>query len=136
MEFTIKEYDVYKQQEVLSLYESVGWTSYTENPDMLRLAFAGSLKVLGAWVDDILVGVIRVVGDGASIVYIQDILIRPECQRKGIGTALMKQILDTYSGVYQKCLSTDNTEKTVAFYRSLGFYKLDDWDCCGFMKNF
>ena len=31
--------------------------------------------------------------------------------------------------------STDNTEKTIAFYKSFGFRNLSDIGCCGFMKN-
>ncbi|MFR3468483.1 MAG: hypothetical protein ACLTTF_02940 [Oscillospiraceae bacterium] len=45
---------------------------------MLKAAFNGSLLVLGAWADGNLVGIIRAVGDGASILYVQDILLYPE----------------------------------------------------------
>lgn len=31
-------------------------------------------------------------------------------------------------------LATDDTEKTIAFYRSMGFRKMSDWGCCGFMR--
>lgn len=135
MEFTIREYGTYQSGEVLALYKAVGWTNYTQNPQMLQQAFAHSLKIWAAFDGETLAGLIRVVGDGASIIYIQDLLVRPEYQRKGIGTALMKKILDEYAGVYQKCLAADDTEKTAAFYRSLGFEQLDDWGCCGFIRN-
>ncbi len=45
---------------------------------MLKAAFNGSLLVLGAWADGNWVGIIRAVGDGASILYVQDILVYPE----------------------------------------------------------
>lgn len=80
--------------------------------------------------------IIRVVGDGYSIVHIQDILILPEYQRSGIGTALIKRILEMYKDVYQKSLLTDNTEKTVQFYKSLGFEMDTDIECRAFMKMY
>ena len=88
-----------------------------------------SLCVIGAYDNEKLVGIIRAVGDGLTIVFIQDIIIQPEYQRKGIGTKLLKAVMDKYSDVYQMELLTDNTEKTKAFYRSVGFSASDDMGC-------
>ena len=73
------------------------------------------------------------VGDGATVILIQDILIYPEKQRQGIGTALLKAVLDRYPNVRQIQLTTDDTPKTVAFYQSLGFSELSALGCRGFM---
>lgn len=134
MECSIKEYGYYNETEILKLYESVGWTNYTTNPEMLKNAYNNSLKILGAYDNEKLVGVIRAVGDGYSIIYIQDILVLPQYQRKGIGTALLKKMLDEYKNVYQKILMTDNTEKNIRFYKSIGFYMDADVECRAFMK--
>ena len=112
-------------QRFLELYESVGWSNYTSQPEMLRNAYSKSLKILAAYDSEKLIGIIRVVGDGYSIVYVQDLLILLEYQRKGIGTRLLEEITSIYRDVYQKVLLTDNTEKTVSFYKSLG-YRLDN----------
>ena len=58
----------------------------------------------------------------------------PEHQRKGIGSALLQAILDRYSHVRQIELATDNTPKTIAFYRSMGFREMLEIGCCGFMR--
>ena len=134
MEYLIKEYTDYMEPEILELYNSVEWSNYVNNPEMLKNAFKGSLKIYGAYVKDKLVGLIRVVGDGYSCVFIQDILINPEFQRKGIGSALLQRILDEYKNVYQKHLFTQYTEKTVQFYRSMGFVMDTDMDCRAFSK--
>lgn len=134
MEFSIKEYDKYNESEILDLYQSVGWINYINNPIMLKNAYANSLKVLAAYENEKLLGIIRVVGDGYSIVFIQDIVVLPEYHRHGIGTALLKQILEIYQNVYQKCLFTDNTEKTIQFYKSLGFEMDIDIECRAFTK--
>ena len=136
MEFSIKEYGKFNEAEIINIYESVGWLNYVNNPDMLKNAFAHSLKILGAYENDKLVGIIRVVGDGYSIVYIQDMIVQPEYQRKGIGSALLKCVLEAYKNVYQKVLLTDNTERTILFYKSMGFQMDTEIECRAFLKMY
>ena len=132
---TIQPYTQYNAAEILPLYESVGWVFDCKHPDIVAQAYANSLCILAAYEDEKLVGLIRCVGDGHTIVFIQDILVYPEYQRSGIGTALMKAVLEKYPHTYQIELATDNTEKTISFYKSLGFRPMQDIGCCGFMKN-
>lgn len=79
----IKEYREYCEDEILRLYASVGWTAYTEQPEALRRGFDRSLLTLAAYEGAELLGLIRVVGDGQTIVFVQDLLVFPEYQRKG-----------------------------------------------------
>ena len=131
----IREYAAFDRNEIMNLYTSVGWTNYTDHPQMLEMAYKNSLCTLGAFTAQLrLVGIIRAVGDGASILFIQDIIVLPEFQRKGIGTALLKAIVSRYPDVYQTELMTDNTDKTIAFYKSLGFTPATEFGCLGFMK--
>lgn len=134
MAFAIRPYAGYRAEEILPLYASAGWTNYTQNPEMLESAYQNSLLALAAYDGGQLVGVIRVVGDGCSIVLIQDILVLPEYQRRGIGTMLMRAVMERYACVYQMQLATDDTEKTKAFYRALGFTPYGELGCCGFMR--
>ena len=131
----IREYKTYNEPEILHLYASVGWTAYTDYPDVLRKGYENSMLTLAAYEDDQLLGIIRAVGDGHTIVFVQDILVFPEHQRKGVGSALLQAILDRYSHVRQIVLATDNTPKTIAFYKSMGFRELSEIGCCGFMKG-
>ena len=130
----IREYRTYNEQEILPLYTSVGWTAYTDAPDTLRQGFEHSLLTLAAYENGQLVGLIRTVGDGYTIVFVQDILVFPEHQRKGIGTALLQAVLDRFGHVRQMELATDDTPKTIAFYKSLGFSPMSEIGCCGFMR--
>lgn len=130
----IKEYRNYKAEEIRQLYTEVGWTAYTENMSVLEQGYKNSLLVLAAYENDELLGIIRIVGDGFTIIFVQDILVFPREQRKGVGTALMKAVLDRYPDVRQIELATDNTSKTVAFYKSLGFTEFSEMGCCGFMR--
>ena len=114
----IKEYREFKDDEILRLYSAVGWTAYTENMTALRQGYEHSLLVLAAYEGNELLGIIRAVGDGYTIVFIQDILVYPEKQRKGVGSALLKAMLARYPEVRQIELTTDNTPQTTAFYKS------------------
>ena len=131
----IRAYTAYNEAEILPLYAQVGWTAYTQDPSALEQGFRHSLLVLAAYEQDALLGLIRVVGDGATVVLVQDLLVYPDKQRQGIGTALLKAVLERYSAVRQIQLVTDDTPKTIAFYRSLGFSDLASLGFRGFMKG-
>ena len=130
----IKEYQTYNEQEIIDLYQSVGWTNYISCPGMLEKAYENSLCILGAFEKEKLVGVVRVVGDGISIVFVQDILVLPKYQRQGVGSALMRAILKKYASVYQVELLTDSTEKSKAFYSSVGLAPVSELGCSAYIR--
>ena len=130
----IREYKIFNEAEILRLYRSVGWTAYTDHLEVLQKGFEKSMLTLAAYEGDQLLGIIRAVGDGHTIVFVQDILVFPEYQRKGIGTALLQAMLDRYNYVRQIELATDNTPKTISFYKSMGFREMSEIGCCGFMR--
>ena len=117
--------------DVLPLYQAVGWTNYTNQPQMLEQSLAHSLATYLARDGEEIVGVVRLVGDGFSSVFVQDLIVLPSYQRQGIGSALMKKALGDFKDAYQVQLATDQTEKTLGFYRSLGFETLSTYDCTG-----
>ena len=128
----IREYD---EDRIFPIYEDCGWTNYTENPGMLRASWQNSLAAFGAYDDDELVGIIRCVGDGASIVYIQDLLVKSEYQRQGVGTRLVETVLDMFRDVYQMVLLTDKEPRTVSFYNAMGFRSVDSQGCTAFIRT-
>lgn len=117
--------------DVLHLYQAVGWTNYTNQPQMLEQALSHSLAIYVALDGDAVVGLIRLVGDGFSSVLVQDLIVLPIYQRQGIGSALMKEALEDYKDAYQVQLVTDQTERTLGFYRSMGFEILSTYNCIG-----
>ena len=128
---TIKKQEIVKLEDVLHLYQVVGWTNYTHQPEMLEQALSHSLAIYVALDGDAVVGLIRLVGDGFSSVLVQDLIVLPIYQRQGIGSALMKEALEDYKDAYQVQLVTEQTEKNVGFYRSMGFETLSTYDCTG-----
>lgn len=128
---TIKKQEFVKLEDVLHLYQAVGWTNYTNQPQMLEQALSHSLVIYVALDGDAVVGLIRLVGDEFSSVLVQDLIVLPIYQRQGIGSLLMKEALEDYKDAYQVQLVTEQTEKNVGFYRSLGFEALSTYDCIG-----
>ena len=117
--------------DVLHLYQAVGWTNYTNQPQMLAQAMTHSLAIYLARDGEKIVGLVRLIGDDFSLVFVQDLIVLPSYQRQGIGSALMKQALADYKDVYQVQLATEQTEKNLGFYRSLGFETLSSFQCTG-----
>ena len=128
---TIRKQEIVKLEDVLHLYQAVGWTNYTNQPQMLEQALSHSLVIYLALDGDAVVGLIRLVGDGFSSVFVQDLIVLPSYQRQGIGRSLMKEALEDYKDAYQVQLVTEQTEKNVGFYRSIGFETLSTYDCIG-----
>ena len=117
--------------DVLHLYQAVGWTNYTNQPQMLAQALTHSLSIYLARDGEKIVGLVRLIGDGFSSVFVQDLIVLPTYQRQGIGSTLMKQALSDYKDTYQIQLATEESEKTLGFYRSLGFETLSSFQCTG-----
>ncbi len=107
--------------ELVALYASVGWTSYTADPERLSQAIHDSHFVITAREGKDLVGLARCISDGATIAYIQDILVAPMAQRKGVGRTLAQACLDRYASLRQVVLLTDDRPEQLQFYASLGF---------------
>lgn len=125
-EIVITADDRPSREELLSLYDAVGWSSYTTDPDVLKAAVDGSTHVVTARFGDDLLGLARVVSDGASIAYLQDVLVRPELQREGVGKALVSAALEPFGHVRQQVLLTDDEPGQRAFYESLGWSEIRD----------
>ncbi len=135
MNIEYKETKEIPKNQLNNLYLKNEWYLYTKDIDKLERSIKGSLYVKSAWFDSQLVGLIRVVGDGESIVYVQDILVLPDFHRKKIGTVLMKDTLDKFKDCRQKVLLTGLSEEQDKFYRSLGFVTPKEMDCVAFIRH-
>lgn len=107
--------------EAYEIYKANKWESYFGDMSRLTAAFERSLYLLGAFEGRRLVGFVRCVGDGEFILYVQDLIIAPSHQRRGIGRELMRRASEKYAGVRLFTLLTDR-DNTAAneFYRSIG----------------
>ncbi|WP_300257977.1 GNAT family N-acetyltransferase [Clostridium sp.] len=135
LEKVILKKDLIKDiKSISSLYESAGWFDYTEDLEKLEEAFKNSLKIISAWHEEKLIGLIRVVGDGLTIIYIQDIVVLPEYQGNGIGRVLIDSVLDEYKHVTQKILISEDKDSSIKFYKNIGFKSIDTYNGVAFVS--
>ena len=74
----------------LKIREKVNWKKLTY--EQAEKALKNSLYTVVAIEDDKVLGMGRIVGDGAVICYIQDLIIVPEAQGRGIGRLLIEDL--------------------------------------------
>lgn len=112
---------------VLGLYEDAGWTEYLKDAEGLKAGIAVSLRSIVAIEAGLVVGFARAVGDGKTIVVIQDLIVREGYRRLGIGRRLVELSLAGYAGVRQRILLCDR--ELEGYYRKLGFRNGQELGC-------
>jgi len=103
------------------LREIVGWGGYPHA--VAAPALARSLYGVCALVDGVVVGMARVVGDGGLVYYVQDVIVAPDHQGRGIGSALMERVMaylraHAVSGAVIGLMAAHDKE---GFYERYGF---------------
>ena len=119
------------------LYDAVGWISYTNRTSDLSEILEQSQIVYSAWSGETLVGLIRTVGDGLTIQYVQDFLVMPEFQKQGIGKELFTYVLKNSEHIRQFVLMTDNSDdnqEIIKIYEKLGLKRFSDTGVCGLWR--
>src|SRR5574344_2586093 len=121
-----KTFDSKELKRIKEIYESERWLAYLSDDKKLKNAFDNSLFIYGAFSNDLLVGFIRVIGDGEHVVLVQDLIVMKGYQCKGIGSELFRFILDKYKNVrFFEVITDSNDKKLNDFYKSFGLVSLD-----------
>lgn len=116
------------------LYMDAGWVSYTKDMDKLKRAVQQSLYVVTAWHDHELIGILRVVGDGETIIYIQDLVVKDAYRRHKIATSMVEKVIKRFPGVRQKVLVAEDTDDIRGFYEEVGFMACDQGNMIAFVR--
>jgi GNAT superfamily N-acetyltransferase len=107
-------------RKVLALYKANQWLS-AEKPTELLNALKHSFDLITAWDGDTLVGLGNAISDGYLVVYYPHLLVLPEYQHQGIGTQIMRHMIEKYARFHQQVLVADN--QAIDFYTKCGFIK-------------
>ncbi len=76
--------------EFQALRGSTGWDPLSD--EVVRRALSNTLYSVCAMDNDSAVGMGRIIGDGGAYFYIQDVIVLPEHQGKGIGRQIMESL--------------------------------------------
>jgi GNAT superfamily N-acetyltransferase len=111
---TVAEYE--------ALVRAVGWARYT-NLEAAPAALQNTRYSVVAVEGDRAVGMARVVGDGATACFVQDVMVLPDRQRQGIGTALMGAVMGYFRRVTprQSSIGLFTGRNLAGFYEQHGF---------------
>lgn len=79
-------------EELNSFRQTVGW-GYRD-PIATQRGLENTLYGACAFCGSGIVGTVRVVGDGSTVFYIQDVIVTPEHQGQGVGRLLLQHAMD------------------------------------------
>ena len=96
------------------------WAEWPEREPWRLEALARSCTWLAAHdPDGTLVGVARVLDDGAIHASLWDVIVHPDRRRRGIGTALVRAALDQCTD--RRLIALVSTPSAVPFFAAMGF---------------
>jgi GNAT superfamily N-acetyltransferase len=78
--------------ELRALHRAVGWEALPDDDDAVRRGIEASLFCAVIMRDEEPVAGVRLVGDGAIYIYVQDLIVLPELQGRGLGDLLMEEV--------------------------------------------
>ena len=130
MDHTVKIIDELppkESAELLKLFAGADFAELEDGTEWLNEAVKGSMLAAGAFASDgALIGFARVLGDGVSDCYIQDVTVRSDCRRQGIGQELVKFLIAELRKRHIDWIGLIATPGKADFYRKLGFEIMTD----------
>jgi len=126
-EITVKIVRSWDEEEIAALYKAGGWWKEEYKTEDLPRLILGSFAFAVATDSKTgrTVGMGRVIADGVSDGYIQDLVVLPEYRKSGIGTQIVASLVSRclQSGItWIALIAEPDTEK---FYGPLGFRPME-----------
>ena len=115
------------EEEIAALYKAGGWWKEEYKTEDLRHLIQGSFAFAVATETKTgrAIGMGRVIADGVSDGYIQDLVVLPQYRKSGIGTQIVAALVNRclQSGItWIALIAEPDTEK---FYLPLGFHPME-----------
>ena len=126
---TIRLVDTWSEDDIMHLYRAGGWwkDGYDPKslPDLIRGSFAFAVAIDQRTGHAIGMG--RVLSDGVSDGYIQDLVVLPEFRKKGIGKEIASVLVKKCTGAGISWISLIAEPGTERFYLPLGFSPMEGY---------
>jgi GNAT superfamily N-acetyltransferase len=117
------------ENEIADLYRAGGWWKEEHDPSQICHLIRGSFAFAVATDQKTgrAIGMGRVISDGISDGYIQDLIVLPEYRRFGVGSLILQTLI-------KKCVETGHTwvaliaePETEKFYQPYGFHRMEGY---------
>lgn len=130
-DITVSVVPAWDAEQIVALYRSAGWwEEMSDAVTVIPALFDGSFAVAVAYTrDNRAVGMGRVLSDGVSDAYIQDVVVDPACRGgQGIGKRIIQLLVDTCRQAGITWIALIAEPGTHTFYAPpLGFTVMEDY---------
>jgi ribosomal protein S18 acetylase RimI-like enzyme len=111
------------EQDIINLYKTGGWWKKSDTTINLKKLIKGSYAFVLAIDQDNgkAVGMGRLLSDGVSDAYIQDLIVLPNYRGYGIGKRLTKKLIDVCLSQNISWIGLISEPGQSGFYNNLGF---------------
>jgi ribosomal protein S18 acetylase RimI-like enzyme len=112
--------------QMIRLYKEAGWWSPANDrqPEFVDKIAENSYCFVGAFSDGEMIGMGRVLSDGISDAYIQDVTVLHDYRRRGIGGRIIAHLLGKLQADRIEWIGLIGEPGTGDFYTKLGFKKM------------
>jgi len=126
--YHVKSLTSKQEEEVKNLYRAAGWwfASDEKKLEMIERIVAGSWIFCIAVENDEILAIGRVISDGVSDAYIQDITVRTDSRKQGIGTGLVESIIRKLMEEGFSWIGLIATPESERIYKRIGFKEISD----------
>ena len=125
---TLTAVRAWNAEEVIDLYRAGGWWEMGWDKNQIPTLINGSYLILIARdLENNAVGMGRLISDGSSDCYIQDIVVFPEYREMGIGSRIvntLKRIAELTGHTWIGLISAPGKEE---FYKRAGFSVMENY---------
>ncbi|MFC0003056.1 GNAT family N-acetyltransferase [Micromonospora siamensis] len=114
-------------EEFVAVTRAVGWGD-AYDPAAIPASLAATLHAVVAVEGERVIGLGRLIGDGAIYYYLQDLAVLPERQRRGVGAAILRRLDEWLAGraSTRTFVGLFAAGDSVALYRRFGYAVHDD----------
>lgn len=119
--FAIKIVDSVDEEAAVQIYREAGWWRDEYNPSFINDAVAGSFKFAAAFHGDRLIGIGRLISDGVSDAYIQDVAVLRGFRGRGVGSEIIRRLVAEARASGIDWIALIGEPGTEGFYQRLGF---------------
>ncbi len=112
--------------QIIRLYTEAGWWNPVNDrqPEFVDKIAKNSYCFVGAFCDDEMIGMGRVLSDGISDAYIQDVTVLHDYRHRGIGSRIIAHLLGKLRADQIEWIGLIGEPGTGNFYKNLGFEKM------------